>query len=116
GRPELEAWARTLDAPDGYRPSAPPQPKPPLDARPTRLAVTRVETLTRDPYAVYARDILGLYPLDRPDEPVESRARGTAIHKAFEQFALRWPDALPPDAADQFKALYLQALREAGAP
>jgi ATP-dependent helicase/nuclease subunit B len=87
-----------------------------LSARPRELPVTAVETLTRDPYAVYARYILKLRLMERPDEPVEARARGTAIHAAFEAFTRAWPDELPPDAAEQFVALYMQELRDAGAP
>ena len=93
-----------------------PEPRPPLRARPRELPVTAVEALTRDPYAVYARRVLNLRRLDRPDEPMEARARGTAIHAAFEAFARAWPGALPPDAAHQFQRLYLEALRKAGAP
>ena len=73
-----------------------PEPRPPVAARPRKLPVTAVERWVRDPYAVYARYILDLRPLDRPDEPVEARARGTAIHAAFERFAREHPDALPP--------------------
>jgi ATP-dependent helicase/nuclease subunit B len=116
GRPEALAWARGLDAPDGYAPARRPAPVPPLADRPTQLAVTRIEALTRDPYAVWARDILRLYPLERPDEPVEARARGTAIHAAFERFARTHPDALPKDAATIFEAFYLEALIAAGMP
>jgi len=116
GRPELVAWARALDAPDGYAPYARPGPCPPVEARPTTFAVTRIEALTRDPYAVWARDILGFFPLERPDEPVEARARGTAIHGAFERFALEHPGEPPADAAAIFADLYLQELRRAGMP
>jgi len=80
------------------------------------MAVTRVEALTRDPYAVWARDILKLYPLDRPDEPVEARARGTAIHAAFEKFAEDHPGPVPANAAEIFAGLYLGELEKAGMP
>ncbi|ACG76615.1 conserved hypothetical protein [Phenylobacterium zucineum HLK1] len=116
GRPEALAWARALDAPDDYRPARRPAPCPPVEARPRELFVTRVETLTRDPYAVWARDILNLRPLERPDEPVEARARGTAIHAAFERFALDHPRDLPPDAAAIFEAMYVEELEKAGMP
>lgn len=116
GRPEVLDWARSLDAAEGYRPARRPAPNPPIADRPREMAVTRVEALTRDPYSVWARDILRLYPLDRPDEAVEARARGTAIHKAFEVFAEQHPVDLPPDAAAQFEAMYLVALEEAGMP
>ena len=115
-RPEVVAWARALDAAGDYVPARRPAPIPPLADRPRTMAVTRIETLTRDPYAVWARDILRLYPLERPDEAVDARARGTAIHTAFEQFALAHPRALPPDAADIFEGLYVQALRDGGMP
>ncbi|MBW8815274.1 MAG: double-strand break repair protein AddB [Caulobacterales bacterium] len=115
-RPEVLAWARGLDAPGGYQPWARPAPRPPVAHRPRVMAVTRVEALTRDPYAVWARDILRLYPLDRPDEQADARARGTAIHAAFERFAETFPADLPPDAAAQFASFYLEALETAGLP
>ena len=115
-RADVLAWARDLDAPGPYAPIARPAPTPPVADRPRKLAVTRVEALTRDPYAVWARDILKLYPLDRPDEPVEARARGTAIHAAFEKFSLAHPGPVPADAAEIFANLYLSELVAAGMP
>jgi ATP-dependent helicase/nuclease subunit B len=116
GRPEALDWARRLDEPDAYEPFKRPAPIPPVADRPRELAVTRVETLTRDPYAVWARDILRLYPMDRPDQAADARARGTAIHAAFERFAETYPAALPPDAAQAFAAFYVEALITAGLP
>jgi len=115
-RPEVLTWARALDRPEKVAPAPRPDPRPPVEHRPRQLYVTRIENLTRDPYAVWARDILQLRPLDRPDEAIDARARGTAIHAAFEAFAMRWPKALPADAADQFEALYLSELAAAGLP
>ncbi|WP_419253721.1 double-strand break repair protein AddB [Caulobacter sp. ErkDOM-YI] len=109
-------WARALDAPGTYAPYARPAPTPPVADRPRRMAVTRVEALTRDPYAVWARDILKLYPLERPDEPVEARARGTAIHAAFEKFSEDHPGPVPANAAAIFEALYMGELVSAGMP
>jgi len=109
-------WARALDAPGPYSPCPRPAPVPPVADRPRRMAVTRIEALTRDPYAVWARDILRLYPLERPDEPVEARARGTAIHAAFEAFAEQHPGPVPADAAAIFESLYLDELVAAGMP
>ncbi|MEW5684772.1 MAG: double-strand break repair protein AddB [Pseudomonadota bacterium] len=116
GRFEVLDWARALDAPGGYEPFKRPAPIPPVAHRPRVMAVTRVESLTRDPYAVWARDILRLYPLDRPDEQADARARGTAIHAAFERFAETFPDALPDDAASAFAGFYMEALVAAGLP
>lgn len=115
-RDDVTDWVRALDAPGPYAPIGRPAPKPPVEDRPRKMAVTRVEALTRDPYAVWARDILKLYPLERPDEPVEARARGTAIHAAFETFAELYPDAVPAEAASAFERLYIDALVSAGMP
>lgn len=115
-RTEALDWAEALDAPDPYSPVKRPAPTPPVEHRPRELYVTRIETLTRDPYAVWAHDILRLSPLERPDEEVEARARGSAIHKAFERFVTDWPAELPPDAAAIFQGLYLEELDAAGMP
>ncbi len=119
GRRDTIAWARALDAPmdnppDSLKTAARPRPTPPVEARPRKLAVTAVERWLRDPYGLYAREILKLRPLDRPDEPVEALARGSAIHKAFERFALEHPDELPAGAEGLFAALLLEELRRAG--
>ena len=58
------ALARALDQPTAYLPRRRPEPKPPLALRPASLSVTRIETLRRDPYAIYAERILDLHPLE----------------------------------------------------
>jgi ATP-dependent helicase/nuclease subunit B len=110
-RPEVLAWAKALDEPEPYKPIPRAAFAPPLGARPLKLPVTQAEALTRDPYAVYARYVLGLYLMPRPDEPMEQRARGTAIHAAFEVYAGEWP--APPA---RFAELYMTELARAGAP
>jgi len=118
-RPELLDWARAFDAPlhpapTELRPAPRPAPKPPAEARPVKLPVTRVETWVRDPYAVYAREILGLRPLDPPDMAMDARARGTAIHRAFQSFAEAYADGLPADPAALFHRYLVEALESAG--
>jgi ATP-dependent helicase/nuclease subunit B len=118
-RPEISAWARTLDGPLANPPTvlrtaARPAPTPPVSLRPRELGVTGVERWLRDPYAIYARYILRLRPLERPDEPVDARSRGVAIHRAFERFTQSHSGALPEDAAAAFAALLKASLREEG--
>ena len=115
-RPEVLDWADALDEPGPFSPAPRPRPTPPVEARPNKLSVTRIETWVRDPYAVYARHVLRLRPMERPDEPVEARARGTAIHKALETFAKRHPDVLPENAEIVFETLLVEALEAAGMP
>ncbi len=114
--PALIQHARALDAPDRFAPAGRPRPTPPVDVRPRRLPVTGVERWIRDPYAVYARYILRLRPLDRPGEPVEARARGTAVHKSFERFAKEHPGELRDGAEDAFAQILMECLAEAGVP
>lgn len=120
GRPEIAAWAQALEAPLASPPAAlkladRPKPKPPASVRPRRLAATRVEEWIRDPYATYARYVLGLTAMDPPDAPLEARARGVAIHAAFERFALEHPDE-PWGSAEAFEGMLLEALSAAGLP
>ncbi|SHF63828.1 ATP-dependent helicase/nuclease subunit B [Kaistia soli DSM 19436] len=99
-------WARALDASSVPAPIARPRPKPPVAARPKRLSVTEIETLVRDPYAIYARRVLKLEPLDPIDVVPDSALRGTLIHEALGRFAPLWQ---PP-----FDAAALGTLVEAG--
>ena len=116
GRPELKAWAAALDEPGQFAPAPRPRPRPPVAARPTELPVTGVETWLRDPYAVYARYVLKLRPMERPDEPVEARARGVAVHAALQRFAELHAGEVPSDAAAILEALLIDALETAGMP
>jgi double-strand break repair protein AddB len=79
--------AAALDAPAArVAPAARPSPRPPVAARPAELPVTGIRNLIRDPYHVYARHILRLYPL-RPllPEP-DALARGTVLHAILDSF------------------------------
>ena len=87
-----------IDEPQRYRPLPPAAPRPPLAARPRRLSVTQIETWLRDPYAIYARHILDLQPLDELDAAPGRADLGSAIHEALDEFVHRWPRALPAEA------------------
>ena len=91
-------WQNELDKPDSIAGTDPPTPRPPVEARPRRLSVTEVETLRRDPYAVYARHVLGLRPLEPIDADPGAAERGTIVHRALEAFIDAYPGALPEDA------------------
>lgn len=79
-----------------------PAPAPPVDLRPTRLSVTRIETLRRDPYAIYAEYILRLKPLAALGVDLGAREMGTALHATLEAFVRACPDGpLPADARER---------------
>lgn len=99
--PQWSQWAAQLDEAGEPHPIAPPEPRPPLDARPTKFSVTEIETLIRDPYAIYARHVLGLEPLDDIEADIAAAERGTVIHEAMETFVRAYPDRLPDNAYDE---------------
>lgn len=77
---------KTLETPAVKANSAPrPSPQPPVHARPKKLSVTQIKTLIRDPYAVYARHILRLRPLDPLRQVASAPLRGTVLHSIFEK-------------------------------
>ncbi|MEL6766473.1 MAG: double-strand break repair protein AddB [Pseudomonadota bacterium] len=67
-------------------PAGRPCPAPPPPARPRRLSASDIERLIRDPYAVYARRVLQLRPLDPLGAPADVRDRGTVLHAVMERF------------------------------
>ena len=110
------AMARSLSrVPQGERLRR-PAPTPPVEARPRRLSVTEIETWLRDPYAIYARHILGLRPLEALDDEAGPLERGTVFHRALELFVGRNPGALPADALDRLKAIAEEVFAEAQIP
>ncbi len=111
--PQWADWAQSLDAADKVTPIAKPEPRPPLDKRPTRFRVTEIETLIRDPYSIYAKHVLRLKPLDDLDESIAAAGRGTIIHDALEKFVEKYPEALPDNAYDELIRLGRVAFADA---
>ena len=94
-------WQQALDKPQAFAPVEPPQPKPPVEARPRKLSVTQVETWMRDPYAIYARHVLGLRALDPIDADPGAADYGALIHKALDLFVRENPGPVADDAFDR---------------
>ena len=80
----LTEIAERLDHPNRFKPIVRPAPTPPLAVRPRRFSVTRIETLVRDSYAIYARFILGLEPMPALNQDVDASLRGSLIHAALQ--------------------------------
>jgi ATP-dependent helicase/nuclease subunit B len=106
--------ARTID----YPATAPvaskrPMPRPPIELRPARLSVTRIETLRRDPYAIYAEFILQLAQMPLPKETEARRNMGNAIHEVLANFATRFAaGVLPPEAGAILAAMMQAAFKD----
>ncbi|QND67340.1 double-strand break repair protein AddB [Mesorhizobium loti] len=113
---ELLAWARALDTGPRQDFAPRPQPKPPLSVRPSHFSVTEIETLRRDPYAVYARRILGLMPLDPVIRDPGAAERGTLFHAILHLFSARIADPRALDALAGLIAAGRACFAEASLP
>jgi ATP-dependent helicase/nuclease subunit B len=95
---EVLGWARSLDAPGVPVKAAPrPNPRPPVELRPRRLSATRIESLIRDPYEIYARSVLRLSPLEPLATEPEAAERGLLLHDILHEFVAERPQG-PFDA------------------
>jgi ATP-dependent helicase/nuclease subunit B len=95
------AYARAIDRPQSLKRIGRPRPRPPLDLRPRALSVTRIETLRRDPYAIYAESILGVKPLEAIGAEPGAREIGILLHALVAGFARAHPSGpVPGDALD----------------
>jgi ATP-dependent helicase/nuclease subunit B len=77
-------WAAAIDRPAAYRPVSRPAPSPAPSLRPRLISVTEVDRLKADPFAFYARKLLGLAALDEVDADPGPAWRGSAVHRVLE--------------------------------
>ena len=95
-----DAWltrARHLEEPIETAPATRPSPRPAIEVRPNQLSVTEIKTLVRDPYAIYAKHVLDLAPLDSLVKTADARLRGIAVHQVFEDFVRSWDNSQTAD-------------------
>lgn len=96
------AWARQQRRAHSTMPRlAIPEPRPPVALRPRKLSVSRVEDFIKNPYAIFAREILGLEPMDRLGADPGPALRGSVLHAALSQLTREFPSVLPPYGADR---------------
>lgn len=109
-------WSRQLDRVETAQPVARPNPKPPVDKRwerqGRRISITAVSTWIRDPYSLFARDVLRLKPLDPLDAPMGAREYGTAIHAGVERYINQVEAVSDPQNKSVLISLLADALRD----
>ena len=86
GRVWSEAAAAQLSVTEKLAPAPRPSPQPPTSHRPKKLSVTKIKTLIRDPYAIYAERLLKLRPLNALSVRQEYQLRGILFHKILQEF------------------------------
>ena len=79
---KAEAFEKVKPVDSANRPS----PRPPLAARPRKLAVTDIKQLVRDPYAIYAKHVLRLRKIGPLVQNPNALSRGTVSHDVMEAF------------------------------
>jgi ATP-dependent helicase/nuclease subunit B len=86
------AIARDIDkvVAQKVQPARRPKPTPPVAARPRSLSITEIETLVRDPYAIYARRVLKLEELEPLGRAPDYALRGSLMHGALGVFTEGW--------------------------
>jgi ATP-dependent helicase/nuclease subunit B len=99
---EWTYWQSKLDQPLEIESIPQPAPKPPLIARPRTLSVTQIETWMRDPYALYARHILKLKPLQPLNGEFDAASRGSLIHHILDCYQRSNPDVFASGAIESF--------------
>ncbi|MEL6336263.1 MAG: double-strand break repair protein AddB [Pseudomonadota bacterium] len=112
----VPALDRGVTDPALTQPAPRPRPTPPVALRPRRLSVTAIETLIRDPYALYARRVLGLKKLTPLGAPLDARDRGEALHETMRRFVEATRAGLPAGAADHLASLARRVLAERQTP
>ncbi len=85
--PDYRRWTAAIDRSDRFEPAARPRPAPPVEHRPRKLAVTRLDRLKADPFAFYAQEMLRLAALDPIDADPSPAWRGNAVHAVLEAWA-----------------------------
>ncbi|EFM57910.1 double-strand break repair protein AddB [Brucella inopinata] len=98
-------WSREIDRAEDVPFVRKPEPAPPVAARPKHFSVTEIETLRRDPYAIFAKKILKLRPLEPLIRDPAAAERGTLFHDILGHFTQAAIDPLAPDAAEKLMEL-----------
>jgi ATP-dependent helicase/nuclease subunit B len=110
-------WARARDLVPICPRLRPPEPRPAVKLRPRSLSATDIERWISNPYAIFARSILGLEPLPALGQEPDAALRGGIIHEALARFMRRFPNRLPPDPHGELLAIGEALLAEyAGDP
>lgn len=115
GRDYLD-WTRRIDERPDMALAGRPEPRPPVPVRPTHFSVTDVETLRRDPYAIYARKILRLLPIDPLLRDPGAAERGTLFHAILHGFAVAGIDPFASDAVDRLMMIGREKFDEVALP
>jgi len=98
-------WARMRDHAQRSPRISAPEPCPPLELRPRKMSVTRIEAWLKNPYEIFARDILKLEQLPLLGADPDAALRGSVVHDIMSRFVQRFADRLPADARAELMSI-----------
>jgi ATP-dependent helicase/nuclease subunit B len=98
-------WARARDYAGPRDRIRAPEPRPPLELRPRKMSVTRIEAWLKNPYEIFARDILKLDQLPLLGADPDAALRGSVVHDIMSRFVQRFPDRVPADARAELMSI-----------
>jgi ATP-dependent helicase/nuclease subunit B len=90
-------WAGLIDEGSSQAPAQRPSPTPPVLLQPKSYSFSEVGRLRRDPYAIYARRVLKLDPIDPFNRDPGAAERGTLYHAIIDCFIREGHHAGTPD-------------------
>lgn len=73
----------------------PPAPCPSILDRPTRLYATEIQKLVFDPYSIYGKHCLKLFPLPAYKEPLVGVKKGQMIHSLLDRYTKLYGSKAP---------------------
>ena len=76
-----------------------PCPVPPISSMPKKISVTSFSRLLKDPYEIYARDILKLRRVDQIYIPFDARMKGIFLHEQMQLFIAKTINKMPERAS-----------------
>ena len=92
------SWKNYLDVRHNPVTFLQPAPAPDISVRPTKLSVTKIETWLKDPYSIYASQILKLIKLPPLCEEKIAAMRGSIVHDILDQFNRKYAEKIPDNA------------------
>lgn len=111
-----KAWLKEIYYPKERLKLAKPFVCPPIDKRPTKFSVTKIEKLINNPYGIYASLVLGLNPLPEIDKMPNHADFGNFIHQTLDHFNKNFDYSIEPknqltkiamDLLDKYKNYYV---------
>jgi ATP-dependent helicase/nuclease subunit B len=93
-----------------------PAPTPAADLQPTKYSFSEAGRLRRDPYAIYARRVLKLDPMEPFNQDPGALERGNIYHAIVEQFIRKDIDPRAPEALPAIIAIAHDVFNQAALP